>query len=50
MKVYIILCAVVLHKTQIWKKLVPEVWAKMLLANDIAEFLNQLYFQNNIIK
>ena len=25
------------------KYLVAEIWAKMLLANQIAEFLNQLY-------
>ena len=25
------------------KNLVPEIWAKMLLANQIAEFVNQIY-------
>ena len=32
------------------KILVPEIWAKMLLANEIAGFLNQLYLQNEIMK
>ena len=30
--------------------LVPEIWVKMLLANEIAGFLNQLYPQNKIMK
>ena len=30
--------------------LVPEIWVKMLLANEIAEFLNQLYLQYTIMK
>ena len=29
---------------------VPEIWAKMLLANEIAGFVNQLYLQNKIMK
>ena len=29
---------------------VPEIWAKMLLANEIAGFLNELYLQNKIMK
>ena len=28
--------------------LVPKIWVKMLLPNEIAGFLNQLYFQNKI--
>ena len=32
------------------KILVPQIWAKMLLANGIAGFLNQLYPQNKIMK
>ena len=32
------------------KILVPEIWAKMHLANEIAGFLNQLYLQNEIMK
>ena len=32
------------------KILVPEIWAKMLLANEIAGFVNQLYLQNKIMK
>ena len=30
--------------------LVPEIWAKMLLANEIAGFFNQLYLLNKIMK
>ena len=32
------------------KILVPEIWAKVLLANQIVGFLNQLYLQNKIMK
>ena len=32
------------------KNLVPEIWVKMLLVNQIAGFLNQLYLQNTMIK
>ena len=32
------------------KILVPEIWAKMLSANEIPGFLNQLYLQNKIMK
>ena len=32
------------------KNLVPEIWAKMLSANQIAGFLNWLYLQNTKIK
>ena len=28
------------------KNLAPEIWAKTLLANQIAEFLNQIYLLN----
>ena len=37
-----ILCAIFLHKSNAWN-MVPEIWAKMLLANQIAEFVNQIY-------
>ena len=30
--------------------LVPELWAKMLLANQITGFLNQLYLWNKMMK
>ena len=30
--------------------LVPEIWAKMPLANQIAEFLNRLYLQKKMMK
>ena len=30
--------------------LVAEIWVKMLLASEIAGFLNQLYLQNKIMK
>ena len=32
------------------KNLVPQIWAKMLLANQIAGFLNWLYLQNTKMK
>ena len=32
------------------KNLVPEVWAKMFSAHQIAGFLNQLYLWNKIMK
>ena len=32
------------------KILVPEIWVKIVLANEIAGFLNQLYLQNKIMK
>ena len=32
------------------KDLVSEIWAKMLLANQIAGFLNQLYLYKKIMK
>ena len=32
------------------KNLVPEIWAKMLLANQITGFLNQRYLQNKMMK
>ena len=33
----------------LWKNLVPEIWAKMLSANQNAGFLNQLYLYKKII-
>ena len=32
------------------KNLVPEIWAKMLAPNQIAEFLNRLYIWNKMTK
>ena len=32
------------------KNLAPELWAKMLLANQIVEFLDQLYIQKKLMK
>ena len=37
-------------KSDIWNILVPEIWAKMLSAYEIAGFLTQLYLQNKIMK
>ena len=34
----------------LWKNLVPDIWAKMLSANQIAGFLNWLYLQNTKMK
>ena len=34
----------------LWKNLVPDTWAKMLLVNQIAGFLNWLYLQNRKMK
>ena len=34
----------------LWKNLVPEIWARMFLANQVAGFLNWLYFQNTKMK
>ena len=33
-----------------WGNLVPEIWAKILLVNQIAGFLNQLDLQNKVMK
>ena len=46
----IILFDVFLHKRHIWEILVPEIWAKMFSANQIAGFFNQLYLQNKSMK
>ena len=32
------------------KKIVPDIWAKMLSASQIAGFLNQLYLQRKSMK
>ena len=32
------------------KNLVPEIWAKMLLVNQIAGFLNLQYLMNKVMK
>ena len=32
------------------RDLVPEIWAKMLLANQMAKFLNQIYLWNKMMK
>ena len=50
MKVYINCCMLGWTNLIFGKILVPEIWAKMLLANEIAEFLNQIYLQNKIMK
>ena len=34
----------------IWLDLVLDIWAKMLLANQIARFLDQLYLKNKLMK
>ena len=34
----------------LWKILVPEIWAKMFLANQVAVSLNQLYLYNKTMK
>ena len=44
-----ILFAMLLHKSHI-KIFVPEIWAKMFSANQIARFFNQPYLQNQSIK
>ena len=50
MKVYIN-CCMFEWTNLIFRKIpVPEIWAKMLLANEIAGFVNQLYLQNKIMK
>ena len=36
------LLAIFLHKSHIWRYLVPEIWVTVLLTNQIAAFLNQL--------
>ena len=45
-----ILFAVFLHKSLIGKILVPDIWAKMFSANQIAGFFNQPYLQNKSMK
>ena len=46
--VYYFLCYC--KNTICMENVVHEIWAKMLLANQIAGFLNELYFQNKWIK
>ena len=38
-----ILFAAFLHKSNIWEKFDSEIWVKMLLANNIAGHLSQVY-------
>ena len=49
MKVYII-CCVLAQILYLKKNQDLEIWAKILLANQIAAFLNQLYLQNKTMK
>ena len=42
MKVYVN-CCILAQNPIFGKNPVPEIWTKMLLANQIARFLNQLY-------
>ena len=44
------LFAVFFDKSIFGKDLTPEIWAKMLSANLIAGFLNQLYLQSKLMK
>ena len=46
MKIYIIFCV----PAQIVEIFVPEIWAKMFSANQIAGFFNQPYLQNKSMK
>ena len=48
MKIYIICC--VPANTAFGKNLVSEIYAKLLSANQIARFLNQLFLQNKLMK
>ena len=50
MKVYINCCMLGWTNLIFWEILVPEIWAKMLLANEIVGFSNQLYLQNKVMK
>ena len=34
----------------IWENLIPEIWAEMLLVNEIVRFLNLLYLRNKMMK
>ena len=45
---YQLLCSCV--NATFGKNLVREIWTKMFSANLVAGFLNQLYFQNKLIK
>ena len=49
--VKIILFAAFLYKSHTWdKNLVPEIWPKILWANQVAGFLNRLYLCNKVMK
>ena len=50
MKVYINCCMLGWTNLIFGKIVVPEISAKMLLGNEIAGFLNQLYLQNKVMK
>ena len=50
MKIHINCCMLRWINLTFGEILVPEIWAKMLLANEIAGFLNQVYLQNKIMK
>ena len=49
MKIYII-CCVAAQIPYLGKIFVPEIWAKMFSANQIAGYFNQPYLQNKSIK
>ena len=38
------------QKSHIWKSLVPEIWAKMDLANQIEGFLNNPHLMSKLMK
>ena len=48
MKIYIIFC--VPAQISYWKIFVPEIWAKMFPASQIAGFFNQPYLKKKSIK
>ena len=50
MKIYIICCIYSQANAKFWKNLAPEIWPKMLKANQIAGFLSQQFLQNRSIK
>ena len=50
MKIYIICCIYSQRNAKFWKNLAPEIWPKMLKANQIAGFLSQQFLQNKSIK
>ena len=45
-----IICSILAQIPCLEKNVVPEIWAKMLSANQIAEFSNHLYLLNKLMK